>query len=235
MGIQPFLAMTAAEIAGKKEFPKRLAWMASHFSPYGLGLSNLPRTLPPGSMLMVDDITPIHGHDPEIILCQLSERAETLSVSGILLDFQRPDLDETAALVEILVQALPCPIAVSHHYARSGTFPVFLPPVPPSEPPEHYFSPWKGRDIWMELSLDAEEITITEEGSSILLLPNPGLPKQGFRDETLFCHYHCTQQEDSIKFLLWRTEEDLETLLNEVTQYGVTSAVGLYQELSLRK
>lgn len=232
MAIRPFLAMTAAEIRRKTVLPDKIAWMACHFSPYGLGLSNLPRTLPAGSLLILDDITPIRGHDPQIILEQLAETSETLSCSGILLDFQQPDVEETAALVKILTQSLPCPVAVSHFYAGSGSFPVFLPPVPPSELPEDYFATWAGRDIWLEVALDGEEITVTEKGTSFSPLPCPDLTAEGFREETLCCHYRCRKSEDNVKFLLWRTEEDMDALLKQSTQLGVTAAVGLYQEFS---
>lgn len=232
MAIQPFLAMTAAEVFEKSVLPSKIAWMACHFSPYGTGLSNLPRALPPGSLLMVDDITPIHGHDPQAILEQLSACAERRSCSGILLDFQRPDVEETAALVEVLTHALPCPVAVSHWYADAGSFPVFLPPVPPSEPPESYFAPWQGREIWLELALDAMEITVTEEGSAFTPLPSSSGSEMEFYDEALFCHYHCTVREDAVRFTLRRTGIDLEGLLAEAEQFGVTKAIGLYQELS---
>lgn len=230
MAIAPFLAMTAAEIRVNSVLPPKIAWMACHFSPYGLGLSNLPRELPPGALLMVDDITPIHGHDSQQILDQLAECAEAFSCSGILLDFQRPDIDETAALVDVLTQGLPCPMAVSHFYAGAGTFPVFLPPVPPSVPPEEHFALWQDRELWLELALDAVEITVTEDGSSftpLLCVPDP---VDSFREENLFCHYRITEQPDAIKFLLWRTEEDLTGLLKHAERFGVTTAVGLYQE-----
>ena len=64
MAIAPFLAMTGAEMRNNSVLPDKIAWMACHFSPYGTGLSNLPKNLPAGSLLMVDDITPPHGHDP---------------------------------------------------------------------------------------------------------------------------------------------------------------------------
>ena len=89
MAIAPFLAMTAAEICACPVLPPKIAWMACHFSPYGLGLSNLPKTLPPGSLLMVDDITPPHKHDPALIGKQLHSCVEALQCSAVLLDFQR--------------------------------------------------------------------------------------------------------------------------------------------------
>ena len=234
MAIAPFLAMTAAEIRGNSTLPPGLAWMACHFSPYGLGLSNLPRELPPGALLMVDDITPIHGHDPQRILDQLAECAEALSCSGILLDFQRPDIGETAALVDVLTQGLPCPVAVSHFYAGPGTFPVFLPPVPPSVPPEEHLSPWQGRELWLELALDAVEITVTEDGTSFQSLPAALPAEPEFFEEALLCRYHCDVEENTVRFTLRRAPEDLEQFLSKAEAFGVTRAVGLYQEFYRR-
>ena len=91
MAIAPFLAMTAAEMHSCASLPEKVAWMACHFSPYGLGLSNLPKTLPPGSLLMMDDITPPQGHDPDLIAAQLEECVQKFQCSGVLLDFQRTD------------------------------------------------------------------------------------------------------------------------------------------------
>lgn len=231
MVLQPFLAMTAAEIREKTVLPPKIAWMACHFSPYGTGLSNLPQTLPPCSILMVDDITPIHGHDPQRILDQLGSCVERLSCSGVLLDFQRPEVEETAVLVEVLTQALPCPVAVSHWYSNTGSFPVVLPPVPPSETPESYFAPWQGREIWLELALDAVEITVTEEGTVFHPLPSAPAEEPEFFEETLLCRYHCDVRSDTVRFTLRRAPEDLEQLLAEAENFGITQAMGLYQEL----
>ena len=131
MAIQTFLAMTGAEIGISPLLPPEIAWMACQFSPYGTGLSNLPRQLPPGSLLILDDMTPIRGHDPALICDQLAELTAVLKCSGILLDFQHPDCAETAALAKYLTEALPCPVAVSEPYAAELDCPVFLPPVPP--------------------------------------------------------------------------------------------------------
>jgi hypothetical protein len=232
MALVPFLAMTAAEILETRPLPPGICWMACHFSPYSIGLSNLPRTLPPGSVLMVDDITPIRGHDPGRILRQLSECAETLHCQAVLLDFQRPDVEETAALVEVLTGGLPCPVAVSHHYAGTGSFPVCLPPVPPSEPPEVYFSSWKDREIWLELALDGVKVTVTESGCCFLPLAAASPVEPEFFDETLLCRYHCDVREDTVRFTLRRSPEDLEGFLTEVEKHGVTKTVALYQEFS---
>lgn len=232
MGMEPFLAMTAAEIAGNRPLPPKVAWMACHFSPYGPGLSNLPRQLPPGSLLMVDDATPMGGHDPQRIREQLRQCAETFDCRGILLDFQRPKDGKTTSLVEFLSDSLPCPMAVSHFYAEHSDCAVCLPPVPPSELPEAYFAPWQGREIWLELALDAVEVTVTETGSAFLPLPSAASSEPEFFDEALVCRYHCDVQEDAVRFTLRRSPEDLERFLSEAEKYGITRAVGLYQEFS---
>lgn len=231
MAIQPFLALTAAEIRTLTGFPQKIAWMACHFSPYGLGLSNLPSALPPGSLLMVDDITPPHGHDPELIAAQLLHCVDALGCVGILLDFQRPDSEETAALVHALADALPCPLAVAEAYAGYVDCPVFLPPVPPSVALRDHLAPWAGRDIWLDITLAGEVITVTEQGAQTTPLPFPNPNTEGFKEEMLHCHYHFQLEEDAVRFTLWRTQEDLEALMDEAENFGISRCVGLYQEL----
>ena len=231
MAIHPFLAMTAAEIREFSLFPKKFAWMACHFSPYGSGLSNLPRDVPPGSLLIVDDITPPHGHDPEIIATQLRRCVETTGCCGILFDFQRPNHDETAAFVRSLVHTLPCPAAVSEYYAADMECPVFLPPVPPSVALQDHIASWKSRDIWLDFSLTGETITVTEQGSSVSPLPFPNWEAEGFSEETLHCHYQIQEEDHALRFTFWRTPMDLIDLLEEAEKLGISAAVGLYQEL----
>ncbi len=231
MAITPFLAMTAAEMGNISAYPQKVAWMACHFSPYGLGLSNLPRALPPGALLMLDDITPPHGHDPVLIAEQLAECAETLQCRSVLLDFQRSGDKETRTLAEHLVQALPCPTIVSEYYAYDLPCPVFLSPVPPSVPLEAHLLPWKERKIWLELGLDGEILTLTEQGCEATPLPRPDRDAEGFSDDQLHCHYTVGTNENAARFTLWRTMEDLDHLLTEAETYGVTEAIGLFQEL----
>ena len=232
MAIVPFLAMTAAEMGNVSAFPPKTAWMACHFSPYGLGLSNLPQRLPPHALLLLDDITPIREHDPQRITEQLLNCLESLNCHGVLLDFQRPDVPETAVLVNHLTQTLPCPVIVSESYARELTCPVFLPPVPPSVALEEYISPWEGRSIWMEIGLTGELLTLTEQGCETVPLPFPNEASEGFPEKALHCHYRIETNEKSARFTLWRTEKDLAALLEEAEGLGISGAVGLYQEFS---
>lgn len=230
MATGPFLAMTAAEIFGNSQLPRKIAWMACHFSPYGLGLSNLPRQLPAGSLLILDDITPIRGHDPQIILEQLTQCAARFSCSGILLDFQRPGDANCAALVEFLSGSLPCSMAVSHFYGDHCKCALCVPPVPLSEPPEGYFSQWKDQELWLEISREGELITVTEDGANITPLPYWESRDGDSFDEALVCHYRQEIRDNAVVFTLYRTEEDQTLLLEKAREQGVTTALGLYQE-----
>lgn len=231
MAIAPFLAMTAAEMQNQSVLPPKIAWMACHFSPYGLGLSNLPKTLPPGSLLMVDDITTPRGHDPVLIAEQLTFCAKNLQCIGILLDFQRQNSPETEAMAKYLTEVLPCPTALSECYAGDLDCPVFLPPVPPSVAPETHFAPWKGREIWLEISLWGEILTLTDQGCTVTPLPCPDPNREGFSEPKLHCHYTIETKENSAGFTLWRNWDDIQELLEEAETLGVTTAVGLFQEL----
>lgn len=230
MGSTPFLAMTAAEIAGNTPLPPKIAWMACHFSPYGPGLSNLPKALPAGSLLMLDDATPLRNHDPERIREQLCRCAEAFRCSGILLDFQRPPDEQTAALAAFLSNSLPCPVAVSHLYSESASCALCIPPVPPSESAESWLSQWKNKELWLEISREGEQITVTEDGAAVSPLPFWEEQEQDFFAENLLCHYRQELREDAVVFTLYRTEDDLTSLLETAKSHGVTNTVGLYLE-----
>ena len=117
MGISLYLAMTAAEISACDTLPDMLAYMACHFSPYSTGLSNIPGSLPPESVLILNDRTPICGHDPKLITYQLTQALDELQCKGLLLDFQRPGCEESAVLAKQLINEVPCPVGLSAAYA----------------------------------------------------------------------------------------------------------------------
>ena len=226
-----YLAMTAAEIRGSQDFPPHLSYMACHFSPYGTGLSNCPTQLPEGTMLILNDRTPIHGHDHELIAEQLSQLLEKWKCSGVLLDFQRPDTPQLAMLAEKLAVSLPCPLGISDLYAKDLNCSVFLPPVMPDTPLAEHLAPWQGRDIWLDVSTESQEITITEHGASSVILPRQIFPAC-HGDASLHCHYRIKVGEN-IRFTLFRTEQDIQDLLAEAEKLGISRAVGLYQEWNL--
>ena len=225
------LALTAAEFAACTALPGNCAWMACHYSCYSTGLSNCPDTLPPGAMLILNDRMPPCGHDPKLIAKQLSLLTEEVQASCVLLDFQRPELPENAAVARAVVETLSCPVGVSDLYARDLTCPVFLPPPPLHQPIKEYLHSWQGREIWLEAALDALQITVTPEGSRFApVSPTPEIPG-GFDEEKLHCRYRIETSREQGVFTLVRTPEHLQALFEEVQTLGVTKTVGLYQEL----
>lgn len=228
MEIPIYLAMTGMEAMGASVLPPKMAWLSCLFSPYSMGISNLPKQLPPDSLLILSDRTPIYGHDPQQIRSQLEDVITRFSCCGLLLDFQVCENRELERLAKSLLD-LPCPVAVSETYAHALTCPVFLPPVPLDTTPESYLSHWEGREIWLEMALDSMAVEVTEQGISRKNAPICEIPTTPFYDETLCCHYGITVS-DRITFHLHRQRSDLEYLLVRVANLGVTRAVGLYQE-----
>lgn len=231
MALPLYLAMTAAEISCAQALPARCAYMACHFSPYGTGLSNFPQTLPKDSILIVNDRTPVQGHDPELIAAQLTQLVEEWEAAGILLDLQRPGIPQTAQIANAILSALPCPVGISECYARDLSCPVFLSPPPPDRLLSEYIAPWQGRELWLEAALDAQIITVTPKGSRVTQNFSPIHTDYPHEDMRLHIHYKIEPSPDQIRFTLHRTPEDLTALLQEAEALGVTHAVGLFQEL----
>ncbi|MBE6975811.1 MAG: hypothetical protein E7439_01255 [Ruminococcaceae bacterium] len=228
MAIPVYLALTAAEFRRCTALPPHCAWLSCLFSPYGRGLSNVPKQLPPNALLILSDRTPVCGHDGELIKAQLEEAISALNCCGLLLDFQRPGCPEAQKIAACLTK-LPCPVAVSASYAKELDCPVFLPPVPLDVPLKEYVQPWAGRDIWLEAATQNASIMLTAQGASY---------KEDYEeaplshiDAALHCHYHVQPGQEEAIFYLRRTREDLDALLAEAETFGITRAVGLFQEL----
>lgn len=228
MAFAHFLAMTSAEFDSAPELPSAPAWMACHFSPYATGLSNLPEHLPKGSLLILNDRTPIGGHDPERIRQQLEAVITRFDCCGLLLDLQRPGIEESRVLAQELSAGLPCSVAVTPEYAPDGCT-VFLPPIPVDQRPERYLAPWQGREIWLESALSSQCIVLSPSGANIT--GNRTVEAMTHSAPELFCHYRIETEPTQARFYLRRTREDLEALLEKVQALGITNAVGLYQEL----
>lgn len=226
----PYLAMTAAEFRACHPLPEKTAWMACHFSPYGTGLTNLPEALPPGSLLILNDRTPIHGHDPALVRDTLAELTEKFQCAGVLLDFQRTVCRESPRLVEAVL-TLPCPVCVTAEHQVGTHHPIFLSPVPPLQTAEEYLSPWQGREVWLEAALDGITVTLTDRGSTTAPLPPGEKPECPHFDAELLCHYRLDLHRDRAVFTLRRTREDLTALLESCRSWGITRSVGLWQEL----
>lgn len=225
MALPRYLALTSEEFAACASLPPRMAWMACHFSPYGTGLVNLPPALPPGAMVILNDRIPPAGHDPETVLRQLRQ----LSPACMLLDFQQPPNSAALELTRQIVNKLPCPVGLTADWGRDLRCPLFLPLPPPDTSMEEHLAPWQGRELWLELGLDAMSYTITEQGASPGVMA--AIPETGLEDSHLRCHYRIDLFDDRAVFSLWRTRQDLDALLEEAQQLGITKAIGLWQEL----
>lgn len=230
MAIPLFLAMTGAEFASCETLPERIAWMACHFSSGDTGITNIPPSLPPGSLLILNDQIPLSGHNLGRVGEQLQQAADALDSRGVLLDFQRPHVPELKELAAYLVPRLTCPVAVSDLYAKELDCPVFLSPCPHHVPLSDYLLPWKGRRLWLDLAVDAEVIALTKSGSQIFPLPLGEVPEGGHADKLLHCHYSIDASVDSVQFTLWRSREDLQELAAESEELGTEMLVGLYTE-----
>lgn len=231
MAIRRYLAMTAAEIAeNRKELP-HIAWLACHFSSNAPGLANLPDWLPKDSLLTLTDQIPFRSQDTEPICRALTEVIAAFQCRGLLLDFQRPGMEDAFTLAKELAQALPCPVVVSELYAKGLTCPVFLSPVPLHQRLADHIAPWRGREVWLDISTEGERICLTEEGASFTPLPRFSGSETGHQDKNLHCHYSISLTESSAEFTLWRTREDLKDLISEAETCGIKTVVGLYQEM----
>lgn len=231
MAIQRFLALTEAEMGGISQIPEKIAWMGCHFSPDSPEITRPPNVLPPGSLLVLDDRVPLQHSEMDLVCRQLCDFASEYGSPALLLDFQRPKTALTEALVDLLASSLP--VILPPEYAAGTDCAVFLPPVPPDVPIEHYIFPWNGRKIWLELALDGKNMTISSAGctarSLLFAAPEPDC----LRDQRLHCHYHVRLSEEQVQFNLWRSREDVEDLIREAEKLGVAGCVGLWQELGM--
>ena len=96
---------------------------------------------------------------------------------------------------------------------------------------QEHFAPWAGREIWLDLAVDAEIITLTAEGAVIAPVVLEESPPLCHREERLHCHYSIETGEDFARFTLWRTKEDVDNLQLAAEALGVHTFVGLRQEL----
>ena len=231
MPLPLYLAMTGTEVASAEVLPEYMAWMACHFSSYGTGLSNLPRHLPVGAMLILNDRTPIRGHDPSRIKDQLEEVIGQFGCCGVLLDLQRPDVKEATALCAQLVGGLPCPVGITEHYARQLDCPVFLSPLPPGMALAEPIKPWSGRSLWLEVVTDRRVAVITESGCRWEDSDRNHEASTWFPEPSLHCRYCWSADDYRAVFTLERNAAHIPALLEEAQALGITHAIGLYQQL----
>lgn len=230
MEILRYLAMTAAEVQSNPNPDFPIGWMSCHFSPNNPGLSNVPTSLPPNSLLILDDSFPFQNHDVDTIENQLKEIISQFQIQKLLLDLQRPKSEEVEMLIAQFCNALPCSMAVTESYAEKSSCGVFLSPPPLHRTLKDHIVPWRGKEIWLELAPQAACYAITESGCSIK--PDSLTAKEQFphRDKNLHVSYRIEPSEDCVVFRLQRSQEELEKLVKEAENLGITTVIGLYQE-----
>ena len=219
MANPPYLAMTAAEFSRCNDLPPRLAWMACHFSVYGRGISNVPRALPKGSMLILNDRIEPAGIDPELVARQLHDVVDNLECGGLLLDFQRPGSDLTAAVATAVCASPPCPVAVSSWYSADLNCAVFLPPPSLRQNPDAYFVPWSDREIWLEVYDQWETVVIMEDAVQLITDPPAAIPPLPHYDAELHCRYTVEVLEDRAIFTLHRGMDELLALNRPISNF----------------
>jgi hypothetical protein len=229
MAIPFYLAQTGAEFHCCQPRPDKIGWMACHFSSYGTGVSNLPPQLPEGSLLILNDRTPVRGHDPQRIFEQLSETIRRHRCSGLLMDFQRAG-EAGAASIAAALAALPCPVAVSDCYAEGLSGAVFLSPPELWTPVDAWLAPWAGREIWAEAVCQQAVVRITEDGSSYGEVP---FGDEDWKlQEERFLSWEVTKGDGVLSVGLRRGPEELKKWMEQAEKLGVKRFFGLYQQSS---
>ncbi len=228
MRLSCYLALTPEELAQCSAPPKHTAWMACHFSFYGTGLSNIPKKLPPDSMLILNDRVRLQRHDPEQILQELLQAVELLHPAGLLLDLQEAPTSLSEKIVTTLAEDLPCPVGVPQAYAHCSDGPVFLAAPPLDIPLQIYAAGWDGRELWLEAATETAMIRVTETGAEYAVYPLPDTP--AFQDSSLCCGYRLTASEDTLTVQLYRDQKNVADLLCKADELGFSRAIGLYQQ-----
>lgn len=229
MALPVYLAMTGSEFTSccpGNYFP---AWMACHFSPYSGGLSNFPPTLPQNSLLIINDLIPPNGHNKDVITKQLLQLLDYGRIQKVLLDFQRQKSEELAALTAQIIHTLPCPVGVTWQYADGNECPILVPPIDPLVASENELKKYNDRELWLELSYSPKTVRVTGKGA-VFSDGISSCASAEHQEASLHCHYKIALQSEAILFSLYRTTDDLLSLLNASQSHNVTCGIGLYQE-----
>ena len=221
-----YLALSEAEFSVCSHLPEHFAWLDCRFSSIDAGLTGLPKSLAPGGLLVLTDRTEPSGHSPRLVCRQLEAAVDTLGLSGVLLDFQRPAGAASRAMAEEICR-LPFPVGVTEAYASYTQGPVFL-TVPMLTPLSQVLAPYRGRPIWLDTCREEGILTLTAAGASYRVAPHGKTPVH--RDARLFCGYSYALTEKSLEVYLCRDLSHWAALLEKGREMGVERAVGLYQE-----
>ena len=207
MPIPVFYAMTKEEMQSAAQFPEHLALI-----DFANGTEDSLLILTDRKSWSLSEIQSIANNH-----------------SKILLDFQHPENPENHRIIAEL-ERLGLPYCATGIYAAQYGCAVLLPPVPPTRSLSDHISPWKGRELWLEIALDGQHITLTKDGCTEQYIPHAQHRHGAHNDEKLHCRYFVHTTENAAEFTLWRSKEDIADLLKEAESLGVRLAVGLWQE-----
>ena len=208
MPIPVYYAMTKEEMQSEAQYPRHLALM-----DFYNGMED--------SIVILTDRKPLDWEELHRIIKDHPK---------ILLDFQRPEDPQNHKLITEL-ERLGLPYCATGIYASKYDCAVLLPPVQLTRPLADHIAPWKGRELWLELALDGQHITLTKDGCTEQYIPHAQHRHEAHNDEKLHCHYYIHTTENAAEFTLWRSKEDIADLLKEADSLGIRLAVGLWQEL----
>ena len=239
MSIPLYLAMTAADFSSCSRLPPHVAWMACHFSASGTGLSNQPNSLPPESLLILDDQIPWNGHSLEQECRETAALLQKTGAEGILLDFERPPTEETLAMAILLTRhctAVGTAIGMPELYAQLPEAAIFLPPLPCYQTPAQALSHYGGRELWLEASGNGCRLEVGAQGTQIIpespdLLQVESTQHALFQDPGLLCQYFTEKTEEGIRINLFDIPGSLQEKLDACEEFGATRAVAPWQQM----
>lgn len=228
MEIPWFPAITQEEIQTLSTLPPHYAWMSCHFDPIGNGISNLPKSLPPDSILILNDQIPYNEHNTEIMIQQLEECIQNWQLHGVLLDLERPVSEELKEIISIMVSSLPCPIACGKNLEIEKLLSVVeMPPL--LENPREYFQRKKG--AWLELRKQKETYSIDKNGCRLQSGEELyGEISEGLKDTALCVNYRFTVNSENAGLGIWRDRHDRKKIIKYAIESGIDTIIGLYQE-----
>ena len=228
MDIKCYIAMTEAEIYSAPKLPQHTAWMACHFSPYGTGLTNLPRRLPENAMVILNDRIPPSGHD----MVEIADTLNSINCNCYLLDFQIPKKKETEILVQYLSSQLRKPAAVSEYYSHCTNGPI-LAGLSPHRKVSDIIHDHSDREIWLELTTDIQMLSVYSDHTESISMNTGKQWKKYIAWDGICSRYHIELFDDHVDYYFSRTIPQIKQHLSQIDQTKITKAIALYQQFHL--
>lgn len=220
MGSIQYPVVTAEDFSCFPPGEQPIAWLGMHFSPQDSSITAVPSSLPPNSILILDDRVPPPEQGCGKLLLQLESIIGRLSPEGVYLDFQRPGLSSSRRFSEAFRERFPALTAVSHYYADKSSPIVVLPPPPLYQDLQKFIEPWQGHTVWVEQAPTEWKLTVTEKGMKPLETAISA-HSHGNYCPVLCSYYSIQTSTDRAVFTLWTTEESLRSQSQLLQALGV--------------